>query len=216
MTLQNLIDLVRANVHDNDSLEYQDATLINYINDGIRFVRRMVMDIDPMLLVEEPLTGSTEPDEYAITLEDRVSAVVDVRIDGKALTAVNPRNIPDTSKEGTPYCYYVTGFKTINLWPRPTNSVSYEIAAIPDIVLLEEPEDVFPMMNELEDFVVEYAGIRASLTNEFDMSQETSLMGSVVAQIESLIRRYNCRGVQTTGYWDGHGTRVRDYGRRYW
>lgn len=216
MTLKELIERVRANVHDNDVLEYTDETLIGYINDGIRFVRRTVLDVDAMLLVDSPYEGQTEPAQNIIEIPEKVSSVIDVRIDGQSIPAINARAIPDTNQKGAPKHYFVTGFRNIHLWPVPQDSVEYCIYAIPDIEILRLPEDEFPLTNELEDFVIEYAGIRASISNEFEVSQETSIMSSIVSQLESMIRGYNCRGVQSIGYWDGQGTRIRDYGRRYW
>ena len=55
MTLKDIITRVRTNTHDKDNLEYDDTTVIDYINDGIRFVRRTIMAIDPLQLVSAPI-----------------------------------------------------------------------------------------------------------------------------------------------------------------
>lgn len=234
-TLKELMQKIRINTHDNDSLEYTDVTLINYINDGIRFIRRIILDLDPMLIAEyttgntgittetesvnedgETVTTTTISDFYVIDLGQKVSAVIDVRIGGKLISAVNPRLIPDETEIGDPAGYHVVGFRKIMLYPRPSNSLPYSAFTVPDITLLKTEDDEFPLMSEFEDFVIEYAGIRCSVSNEFDVSQETNIMGSIISQVEAIVRSYNCRGLQSAGYWDGMGTRVRDYGRRYW
>ena len=81
--------------------------------------------------------------------------------------------------------------------------------------ILSEADDEFPMMNDLADFVVEYASIRSSLTNEFDVSQETAIMGSIVSQIEDMVRRYNTDSIQLSGYWESGEGLTCDYGRSY-
>ena len=67
MTIKTIINRVRANTHDKDNLEYEDTTVIDYINDGIRFVRRTIMAIDPLQLVESPITGTLTPGQNTIT-----------------------------------------------------------------------------------------------------------------------------------------------------
>lgn len=215
MTLKDIITRVRTNTHDKDNLEYDDTTVIDYINDGIRFVRRTIMAIDPLQLVSAPIEGMMEAGNSVIDIEQRLSAILEVRINGINLHKRTPWLIDDMSATGTPQSYFVTGFGTVNVWPIPTMDCTYKVLGIPDMEILKELDDVFPMMNELSDFVVEYASIRSSLTNEFDVSQETSIMSSIISQIEDMIRRYNTDSIQTAGYWDYGENMVRDYGRRY-
>lgn len=215
MTLKDIITRVRTNTHDKDNLEYDDTTVIDYINDGIRFVRRTIMAIDPLQLVSTPIEGTIEAGNSVIDTEQHLSAILEVRINGICLHKRTPWLIDDMSATGTPQSYFVTGFGTVNVWPTPTVDYTYKVLGIPDMEILKELNDVFPMMNELSDFVVEYASIRSSLTNEFDVSQETSIMSSIVSQIEDMIRRYNTDSIQTAGYWDYGENMVRDYGRRY-
>lgn len=202
MTVQDLIYRIRDNVHDNDELEYDDSTLIAYINDGARFVRRTLLDIDSALLAGDPIEGETEEGQKYISLEQSVSSIIYVVVNGRKLKAINIRDIAEPGQMGDPEAYYVTSFKNINLYPTPEGVVSYKILAVPDMTPFTDVTDEVPYMNELIDFIVEYATIRSSVTNEFDVSQEQSIMGSIVSQIERLVRRYNCKGVQTDGYWN--------------
>lgn len=215
MTIQDIIDRVRANTHDKDILDYEDTTIIDYVNDGMRFIRRTIMAEDPLQLADTAITGELEAGESTIETEKKLSAVLDVRVDGYKLEQKTPWLIDNTEKGGTPKAYYVTGFGTVNLWPVPSAVCTYRILGITDMDLLTNATDVFPMMNEMADFVVEYASIRASLTNEFDITQETTIMGSIVSQIEDMLRRYNVKSIQTSGYWESDGNMVHDYGRRY-
>lgn len=215
MTLQDIIDRIRVNTHDKDILDYEDTTLIGYINDGIRFIRRTVMAVDPLQLVDTTITGALEAGERTIEPDKRMTTILEVRVDGYKMEQKTPWLIDNTEKGGTPKAYYVTGFGTVNLWPIPATPCRYKVLAISDMELLSDVEDTFPMMNEMADFVVEYASIRSSLTNEFDVTQETSIMASVVSQVEDLLRQYNGKSVQTDGYWESDGNMVHDYGRRY-
>lgn len=214
MTLADIIDRVRTNTHDKDVLEYEDTTITDYINDGIRFVRRTILSIDALQLLDEIVTGTLSAGEAIIQQNMRSSAVLEVRLNGRRLEKMSPWGIDNAREQGSPQGYFVTGFGKINVWPVPAEDMEYRIMAIHDMVLLKNLDDEFPLMNELVDFVVEYACIRASMTNEFDLSQETSIMGTVISQVEDLVRKYNSRGVQAGGYWDTAETAICDYGSR--
>lgn len=222
MTLKDVIERIRASTHDNDALDYTDQQLINYVNNGIRFVRRTMLAIDTLLLADT-LTGvneaasseETEPvDLSVIKIPDGFSNIISVKVNGNTLRPINPRTITDIDMEGDAEFYYAIGFNNICLWPHPTGKVEYTVTYVPDLVILTDMDAEVPFTSEIIDFIVEYAVIRASMVNEFDVSQETSIMGAIVSQIESLFHNINGHGVQTDGYWGSNKVR-RDYGRRY-
>lgn len=243
MTLKDIIERIRASTHDNGALDYKDQHLINYVNNGIRFVRRTMLAIDTLLLAdtlvgvnelpEETETeeeenpnviidneaGSTEEetepvDLSVIKIPDGFSNIISVKVNGNTLRPINPRTITDIDMEGDAEFYYAIGFNNICLWPHPTGKVEYTVTYVPDLVVLSDMDAEVPFTSEIIDFIVEYAVIRASMVNEFDVSQETSIMGAIVSQIESLFHNINGHGVQTDGYWGSNKVR-RDYGRRY-
>ena len=82
MTLADIIDRVRTNTHDKDVLEYEDTTITDYINDGIRFVRRTILSIDALQLLDDIVTGTLPAGEAIIQQDMRSSAVLEVRING--------------------------------------------------------------------------------------------------------------------------------------
>lgn len=241
MTLKEVIDRIRASTHDNDKLDYDDQQLINYVNNGIRFVRRTMLAIDTFLLANV-LTGTKElPEETketenpnvvidgeatstesitetadlsVIDIPDRFSNVMSVKANGNVLKPINPRTITDIGMEGDPEYFYMVGFNKICLWPHPTDKVEYTVTYVPDLVILTSLDEEVPFSIEIIDFIIEYAVIRAGMVNEFDVSQESSIMGAIVSQIESLFHNINGHGVQTDGYWGSNKVR-RDYGRRY-
>ena len=65
---------------------------LDYINDGIRFVRRTIMAIDPLQLVESPITGTLTPGQNTITPVNskKMSAILEVRVDGVNLKKDTP------------------------------------------------------------------------------------------------------------------------------
>jgi hypothetical protein len=234
LTVKDIIDRIRASTHDSDNLDYTDDQLLNYINNGIRFVRRTILAIDTYLLCDtvtgvnelptepaEVIPGEeTEPvepvDLAVIKMEKPFSSIEGVRVNGRTLRPINPRLIDEPDREGEPHCYFAAGFNNIHLWPRPTGTkVEYTVTYVPDLVILTELEDEVPFNSDIIDFIVEYGVIRASLVNEFDMSQEAQIMGSIIAQMENLFHGINGRGVQTDGYWNDTTLRTCDYGRRY-
>lgn len=244
MIVQDIIERIRASTHDKDKLDYTDEQFINYINNGIRFVRRTILAIDTYLLCDT-VTGvnelPTEEDEQqesenenvviddeateeepepvdlaVIKMESPFSGLVSVRVNNRTLRPINPRLIDEPDREGEPHCYFAAGFNNIHLWPRPTGTkVEYTVTYVPDLVILTDLDEEVPFNNDIIDFIVEYGVIRASLVNEFDMSQEAQIMGSIIAQMENLLHGINGRGVQTDGYWNDTTLRTCDYGRRY-
>ena len=107
-------------------------------------------------------------------------------------------------KHGFPYAYFITGLKTISLYPIPDKPINYEILAVEDIkemTLSDDDNGKSPFPNEFDDMLIEYALIRLSMGNEFDMSQEMSVMSQIVAQLENILRERDTVYV-ISGYYD--------------
>lgn len=119
--------------------------------------------------------------------------------------------IPQRSNtEGTPTEFFLTGTQTINFFPIPTAPTKYTIRTVDDIEELEWA-DKSPLNDEFDDFLVEYAAIRLSVGNEFDMSQESQLLANIVAQIQRILVPPPA-GILTQGYWSsGYSSRAGDY-----
>ena len=232
MTVKDIIERIRASTHDRDSLDYDDDQLIQYINNGVRFVRRTILAIDNYLLADT-VTGvndvpapsddeddiNTEPvepiDLSIINIDGGFSSIIGVKVNGNELKPINPRVIDVPDQEGEPSYYYAIGLKKIALWPLPTGRVEYTVTLVPDYTILTGLDDEVPFTSDVIDFIVEYAVIRASMVNEFDVSQESQIMGAIVSQIETLFHGINGHGVRVAGYWPSGGGRLCDYGRRY-
>ena len=64
--------------------------------------------------------------------------------------------------------------------------------------------DSSPFSNDLDDLLFEYAVIRASISNSYDMSQENVVLNTMMAQAEQLIRSLNPMKVESESYWDDY------------
>ena len=100
-----------------------------------------------------------------------------------------------------PTAYYLCGFDKLALYPIPTKPVDYAVFYVPDT---EEVTltDKSPFPNDFDDALVEYAIIRLSMGNEFDMSQELTVMQTVMQQVQELINNFPSPEHRIRGYWD--------------
>lgn len=120
----------------------------------------------------------------------------------------------DMTREGTPEVYYLTGNKTVNLYPVPKEDTCYEILAVRDFEDLTL-EDSTPLANEYDDLLVEFANVRLSVENEYDVSADSQIMSTMQAQIMRILH-IPPTGVTVQGYW---GPTMEQYGkptRRRW
>lgn len=84
--------------------------------------------------------------------------------------------------EGTPREFFLTGSQTLNFFPIPNRKTKYTVRTVDDIEELSWTGKS-PLNTEFDDFLIEYAAIRLSVGNEFDMTQETQLMANIAAPI---------------------------------
>ena len=92
----------------------------------------------------------------------------------------------DSDRSGLPKVFYLTGNKTINLYPVPNQKIKYTALTVDDVEELTLDDDS-PLNNEFDDFIIEYATIRLAIKEEFDMSQESQMFSNIYAQIQQLI-----------------------------
>lgn len=228
LTVNEIITRVRATTHDEQETGYTDETLLGFINDGVHFLRRAFMDINPLLLADLTLVGTLAPGENEIiptgTVENsggtttsvtyKLSNICDLRVAGKRLQQVKITEIGNLDKEGKPDSYYMIGHSLIKVWPIPNETYTYSLVAVKDMESLTDYTSTSPFPREVDDFLYEYVSVRASLTNEFDMSQENSIMASILQQVEQYAFNLSPIGVQTKGYWDAPIAGERAYTRR--
>lgn len=119
----------------------------------------------------------------------------------KALHRTELANIivKPNEKVGTPKEFCLVGEKTINFFPTPQRDTKYTALTIDDVKELSM-SDNSPLNTEFDDFLVEYAAIRLSLRNEFDMTQESQMMSNIYSQIQQILMPPPS-GCVTKGYW---------------
>lgn len=200
LSVQTLARRIRQRLHDTDEITYDDENILDCINCGVRFIRRIIARVRPALLMSE--SGGTLPKGVnAVILDVRPLKIISVAVNGKALEETELAFVirERSDREGVPEKFYLTGSQTINFYPTPREPTPYTIRTVDDIKELTW-EDDSPLLTEFDDFLVEYATIRLGAGNEFDMTQESQLMANIAAQIqENLFPPPS--GISTKGYW---------------
>lgn len=200
LSVQTLARRIRQRLHDTDEITYDDENILDCINCGVRFIRRIIARVRPALLMSE--SGGTLPKGVnAVILEVRPLKIISVAVNGKALEETELAFVirERSDREGVPEKFYLTGSQTINFYPTPREPTPYTIRTVDDIKELTW-EDDSPLLTEFDDFLVEYATIRLGAGNEFDMTQEGQLMANIATQIqENLFPPPS--GISTKGYW---------------
>ena len=79
LPIKTLIKRIRATLHDTDAVTYDDEELVDVLNNGIRFIRRTIAEVQPETLIETT-TGVLQPGEDSITLEKRPLRIIRVRV----------------------------------------------------------------------------------------------------------------------------------------
>ena len=115
---------------------------------------------------------------------------------------LNETNLQHIRKDfviGRPKCFYRIGLQSLKLHPKPRAETGFTVRFVADITELRL-DDVTPILNEFDDFLIEYAVYRLSLTDEFDMTQEQQLIANIHQQISSILNPPPY-GTVVRGYW---------------
>ena len=202
LSVKTLARRIRQRLHDTDAITYEDEEILDCINNGMRFIRRAIADIRPALLMSES-KGTLPKGVSSITLSRRPTKIINVTA-GKPEKALEETEMAfaiheKTDTPGTPKEFYLTGTQTINFFPTPDAATPYTVRTVDDIAELEW-EDSSPLNTEFDDLLIEYATIRLSVGNEYDMTQESQLLANIYAQIQTLLTPPP-PGIITKGYW---------------
>ena len=115
------------------------------------------------------------------------------------LDETNLQHIRERFLIGHPKVFYRVGMQTLKLHPRPRAETAYTVRTIDDIDELRF-DDETPLLNDFDDFLIEYAIYRLSLGDEFDMTQEQQVIASIAQQIAQVLSPPPPGGV-CRGYW---------------
>lgn len=188
--ISNVVDKIRVNISDQDSVGYSDKEILQWINDGYGFIRKILMQRKASLLYK------IEKGEGDIFLSEFPMKIHKVRYEGDELLFMP--DIP-ADKEGTPTHYYRIG-ETIHLHPKEKKDGKWEVIYIPEQEIYDmDTKSLLP--RDFESILIEYATIRAQYRNEFQMVQEEGLLSSLTQQAIRLLvdmdDTYSC----IKGYW---------------
>lgn len=254
LPVKTLIKRIRRVVHDTDAITYDDDEILAVINQGVRYIRRIIADNRPELLASEVVTGIIKAGERSIELPNRpliflyvragseiasseetyssdkiyhnynliyhnktpiYSKKVTVKYRTRRISEANMSEIyGDMDRQGEPEVYYLSGSKTVNFYPVPRVDTSYDILVVDDMEELTA-DDTSPLLNEYDDLLVEFANLRLSIENEYDVSADSQVMNTIQSQVLRLLH-IPPTGVTVQGYW---GANLEQYGkprRRMW
>ncbi len=91
------------------------------------------------------------------------------------------------------------GLQGIKIFPKPRNETAWTVRKIDDFEELHF-EDTTPLLNEFDDFLLEFAAMRLNIGNEFDMTQEQQIMANIHAQISQILSPPPV-AAHVRGYW---------------
>lgn len=200
LTVKAILQRVRTRIHDEQAVGYSDENLLEFLNDGVSVLRRLIITINPMLLQEE-VAGTLHAGKDAVTLSKPVSRLVKVLVNQAQVLVTSRPMIDDEAQTGTPRYCYLAGVDCLRFFPKDTQNHRYIIDYIPDMELLTL-EDDSPFLTDLDQVLVEYVAIRAAMSDEYSLSDEQGVLSSVLAQAEQLVRDLAPMEVQAKGYWD--------------
>ena len=201
LAITDIIKRVRSASHDKMETGYKDADILYVINGGIRFIRRLIKDYKPLMIASDPIVGTLEAGKNFVVIDDTITKMIDFRVNGYHITVTDLSNISDMTKTGTPVAYYMMGVNKLFFYPTPDADISYSIIYVGDLkeVTLN---DNSPFPNDFDDFLIEYAVIRLSVGNEFDVTQETTIMSSILEQIQNNLMGDGQPVNQVSGYFN--------------
>lgn len=117
----------------------------------------------------------------------------------RKLEETNLQHIRERFLIGQPKCFYRAGMQSLKVHPKPRAQTAFTVRTIDDLKELHF-EDETPLLNDFDDFLIEYAAWRLSLGDEFDMTQEQQIIANIHQQIASVLNPPP-GGAVVRGYW---------------
>ena len=199
IAISNMIEKLRRTLKDEDKNSFTDAELLDYIESGVAFLRRVIITTNPEYISTLISTGRLDAGVNVIELTTS-GYIMDVRINGLKITRENISSIRDISATGKPTKYCQLNGNKIMLFPVPDETVNYSVTGVPDMPA-PSTESLTPFSSDMDNLIFEYAVIRAGIGDQFQMAQEMELMGAIMQQVNTLIIRYNqCENSVVKGY----------------
>lgn len=188
--IKSLIARLRRTLKDEDENSFTDDELLDYISDGITFLRRIIVPLNPEYIAVPVANGILESKENEVVLPGSLQQIVDVRVNGIKIRRDNISSVFNTQEVGEINRYCLLNRKRVLFFPLPQEPCTYEIIGIKQQAELTM-DDSTPYGNDIDPLIFEYAVIRAGMGDMFQMSQEMSVMSLLVDQINIMIRGAN-------------------------
>lgn len=190
IAISTMIEKLRRTFKDEDKNSFTDAELLDYIESGMAFLRRVIIATNPEYIAVPIASGVLEAGANEIELPCSAGYIFDMRIDGLKIARENISSINDTAAKGNPRKYCLLNGNRILLFPVPNKTISYSVIGVPDAPLLSA-EAVTPYGSDMDNLIFEYAVIRAGIGDQFQMAQEMELMSAIAQQVTTILLRYN-------------------------
>lgn len=207
LSVQTIARRVRQRLHDVEEITYDTEEILDCINYGIRFIRRIIAKFRPALLMSEvgvavatggnriqlmsssPLKITRPLKIISVTMGDEEKPLRETDI----AFAIHKEYSGDEPRE-----FYLAG-DSIYLCPAVKEQTTFTVRLVYDIEEVGLNDDS-PLLSDFDDFLIDYATIRLGAGNEYDMTQETQLIANIVAQIQDVIMPPPA-SIQIRGYW---------------
>lgn len=199
LPIREAIRRIRSAVHDEEQrINYSDTEILDAINSGLRVIRRTIAEIQPEILMTTEM-GTLAATQSEIELPSRPSQIVDLTAGKYKLLETNLQHVRKKVASEYPKYFYRVGLQSLKVYPKPLVETEYAVRYVEDIGELGI-EDTTPILNEFDDFLIEYAAYRLALTDEFDMTQEQQIIANIHQQIASILAPPPA-GTVIRGYW---------------
>lgn len=199
LPISEAIRRIRVAIHDEEQrINYSDTEILDAINSGLRVIRRTIAEIQPELLMTTQ-TGTLEATHDEIELSSRPLQIIELTAGKHKLIETNLQHVRKKVSSEHPKYFYRVGLQSLKVYPTPRLETDFTVRFVEDIGELGI-EDTTPILNEFDDFLIEYAAYRLALTDEFDMTQEQQIIANIHQQIASILAPPPA-GTVIRGYW---------------
>ena len=172
MTVDELLQEVRYQIHDTDKVEYTDSELISYVNDALRFISNELIRCGSALLLKRTSLSLTDGQAGLPADFVKEQAVLDSQ--GYVLQSLAP------SEPVSRYGYKIVGS---TIYSDNSTLELYYFASFPSVSALNEDVPVPDYMLSLVKQIVVFLALNR---NEYSLSVEAELIKLFQGQVMML------------------------------
>lgn len=183
MKLSSVVSRVRSSAGDTDALQFTDAQLLEWINDGIRECATQNN------LLQKRATNNTLAGQSAYSLPEDILKLYSVKYDGAKLKGYtmeefDQRNSGDAS--GSPNCYYIWG-GVLNVYPTPDveKSLVVEYIYYPGDLTNNDYDKELPLPVGYHNRIVDYCLAQVAQQDD-DINRYTAKMQEFMTGVSQL------------------------------